>query len=138
MQHAHNLAPHAVLSFAVCVGVAALSAHAHACDAPGTAFKPVGEVVMYFQTTPAKIEVSKPFAVSLAGCGFTPAQVTKVDAHMPAHRHGMNYVPKLSLSPNGAARAEGLVFHMPGAWELVVEVTQPTGKLRLTYPITLE
>jgi cytochrome c peroxidase len=52
-----------------------------------------------------------------------PAPKTlKVDAHMPAHRHGMNYAPKVTALGPGRWRAEGLLFHMPGRWELVFVV----------------
>jgi len=37
---------------------------------------------------------------------------------MPEHRHGMNYAPV--LRPTGAHDwiADGLLFHMPGRWQL--------------------
>ena len=46
----------------------------------------------------------------------------KVDAHMPEHRHGMNYAPTLKALGPGRWRAEGLMLHMPGRWEFVFEV----------------
>lgn len=45
-----------------------------------------------------------------------------VDAGMPHHRHGMNIVPE--ISPDGTARwiARGMLFHMPGRWQLYVDL----------------
>ncbi len=55
----------------------------------------------------------------------------KVDAWMPAHRHGMNYAPTLTGTAEGPWRAEGLLFHMPGAWQLVFELRLGGRALRL-------
>ena len=45
-----------------------------------------------------------------------------VDADMPAHGHGMNVAPALSLE-DGWLVADPLLFHMPGAWEIYVDRT---------------
>ena len=47
-----------------------------------------------------------------------------VDAAMPQHGHGMNRVPKIERLPDGGFRAEGLLFHMPGKWELYFDVAR--------------
>lgn len=47
-----------------------------------------------------------------------------VDAAMPEHGHGMNRVPKIEAKGGGRFRAEGLLFHMPGKWELYFDVTR--------------
>lgn len=47
-----------------------------------------------------------------------------VDAAMPQHGHGMNRVPKIEKLPDGTFRAEGLLFHMPGKWELYFDVAR--------------
>lgn len=46
------------------------------------------------------------------------AELQAVDASMPAHRHGMNYQPTLQRLGDGQWRADGLLFHMRGRWEL--------------------
>jgi cytochrome c peroxidase len=51
-----------------------------------------------------------------------PPKTLKVDAHMPEHRHGMNYAPKVTALGPGRWRAEGLMLHMPGKWEFVFVV----------------
>jgi cytochrome c peroxidase len=72
----------------------------------------------------AGVEVGKHFGVDIAACaksGAAPSTL-KVDAHMPEHRHGMNYTPSLKKTGPGQWRAEGLLFHMPGKWEFVFEI----------------
>ena len=46
----------------------------------------------------------------------------RVDARMPAHQHGMNYKPTVSSTGANRYKADGLMFHMPGRWELMFEV----------------
>jgi hypothetical protein len=69
----------------------------------------------------AAIEVSRHFAVLIRLCP-AEAELLAVDATMPAHRHGMNYRPSLKPLGGGRWRAEGLLFHMAGAWELRLDV----------------
>jgi hypothetical protein len=49
---------------------------------------------------------------------------------MPEHRHGMNYQTSVVPHGDGGYRAEGLLFHMPGRWELVFELRKPDGSWR--------
>ena len=69
-------------------------------------------------------QISSFFAIDVAACAKTgPAPKSlKVDAHMPEHRHGMNYAPKVTTLAPGRWRAEGLLLHMPGKWEFVFVV----------------
>ncbi|HEV3007718.1 MAG TPA: cytochrome c peroxidase [Burkholderiales bacterium] len=73
---------------------------------------------------PESITVAQHFALEIAVCAKSAAapESIKVDAHMPEHRHGMNYAPEVKPLGPGRWRAEGLMFHMPGKWELVFEV----------------
>jgi cytochrome c peroxidase len=73
---------------------------------------------------PQAISVAQHFAVDIAVCSKSsvPPESIKVDAHMPEHRHGMNYAPEVKPFGPGRWRAEGLMFHMPGKWEFVFEV----------------
>ena len=73
---------------------------------------------------PEPISVAQHFALDIAVCAksATRAEEIKVDAHMPEHRHGMNYAPAVKQTAPGRWRAEGLMFHMPGKWEFVFEL----------------
>jgi hypothetical protein len=46
----------------------------------------------------------------------------EVDGRMPHHRHGMNRVPRVRSLGNGEFRVDGMLFHMPGRWELYFDV----------------
>jgi len=80
------------------------------------------------------IKVSEPFALAITLCGAGTPVLVRVDAGMPAHRHGMNYRPSLSAVGPGVWRAEGMVFHMPGAWEVRLDL-EGGGSVRV--PVTL-
>ena len=69
-------------------------------------------------------EVGKHFSVEVAACAKNgpPPRELKIDAHMPEHRHGMNYKPAVKPAGPGRWQAEGLMFHMPGKWEFVFYV----------------
>ena len=73
---------------------------------------------------PESISVAQHFALEIAACAKSAAkpEQIKVDAHMPEHRHGMNYAPAVRQTAPGRWRAEGLMFHMPGKWEFVFEL----------------
>ena len=45
-----------------------------------------------------------------------------VDAGMPHHRHGMNIVPEISSDGTARFIARGMLFHMPGRWQLYVDL----------------
>jgi cytochrome c peroxidase len=73
---------------------------------------------------PEPIAVAQHFAVDIAVCAKSAAvpESIRVDAHMPEHRHGMNYAPEVKSLGPGRWRAVGLMLHMPGKWEFVFEI----------------
>jgi YtkA-like protein len=76
------------------------------------------------------------FVLEFAVC---PApESVRVDAWMPEHRHGMNYRPTVARLGDGRYRAEGLMLHMAGRWELVFDVRSGDSVERLTQSIRLE
>lgn len=56
--------------------------------------------------------------------GTGRASLVSVDATMPAHRHGMNYRPRILARGEGRFGVEGLLLHMPGRWRLNFTVGQ--------------
>jgi hypothetical protein len=83
-----------------------------------------------YRTDPAPPERGQPFSVE--AWVFAAAEpdrpredvALRIDAAMPQHQHGMNRVPTISSSDAGGFRAQGLLFHMAGRWELYFDVTQ--------------
>jgi len=80
-----------------------------------------GPVQLAWRAEPEAIAVSRPFALLVTLCP-ADARLLRVDASMPEHRHGMNYRPSLRALGDGVWRAEGLLWHMAGRWELRLDV----------------
>jgi cytochrome c peroxidase len=88
---------------------------------------------------PESISVAQHFALEIAVCAKAAAvpESLKVDAHMPEHRHGMNYAPEVKPLGPGRWRAEGLMLHMPGKWEFVFEIRAAGATDRLAHSYVL-
>jgi hypothetical protein len=75
------------------------------------------------------LPVGQFFSIDVAICEASGATIKtattlsniRVDADMPAHKHGMNYTPVVTESGDGRFIAKGLMFHMPGVWRVTVE-----------------
>ena len=94
-----------------------------------------------FRTVPSPVSVGAHFIVELAVCpkpGAQPVAGLRVDATMPEHRHGMNYRATIVSAGEGRFRAEGLVFHMPGRWELDIDVRAGSETERLNHDIVVK
>jgi hypothetical protein len=132
----------------VLFAVLTMSAEACACTlelpvSKGGKAQPVEgkKYTLAYRTHPERIAIGQHFAVELALCandGAPNPETVRVDAHMPDHRHGMNY--KTTVTSNGAGkyRAEGLMFHMPGRWEYIFEVRAGGTIERLTTSVVLQ
>ena len=95
-----------------------------------------GPVRLAWRTQPAKLKAGEPFAVLLRLCP-ADAVLLAVDATMPEHRHGMNYRPSLQTWGDGRWRAEGLLWHMSGRWELRFDVQHAGTMLSLRQDVQL-
>jgi YtkA-like len=92
-------------------------------------------------TSPAAVEVGRHFVVDFAVCpraGAPAPQDVRVDANMPEHRHGMNYRASVARSPAGTYRADGMLFHMPGRWDITFDVVAGNRTDRLTGTMRVE
>jgi hypothetical protein len=96
---------------------------------------------LVWRFVPTQPKVGEFFALEFGGCvlgaPFT-AETLRVDATMPAHRHGMNFQPKIAAIGPNTYRAEGMMFHMPGKWQLMFEQRAPAPPVRLTTDIEIE
>jgi hypothetical protein len=123
----------AVVAWAMC-GVA------HACGDAGDTIAKGEQYVVAYRTSPSPIAASRHFAVEFTVCpvGNAPAPRTvRVDASMPEHRHGMNYRTTVAAKGQGRYRAEGLLFHMSGRWEIAFDVVASGTTERITSPVLL-
>ena len=70
-----------------------------------------------------------------------PTAETKIviDADMPAHQHGMNTKPELSIISPGKHRVNGMLLHMAGDWIITVKINQGAGRWEYAdFPISIE
>ena len=115
-----------------------------ACDVPA-GFTPRARiegdgVVVVFRTVPDSIELGRHFTLDAVVCAAagTPPTLTRLDAVMPEHRHGMNYRPSLTASGNGRFVGEGFLLHMPGRWQFIFDVERGERRARLTTDVLIE
>jgi hypothetical protein len=94
-----------------------------------------------YTTTPEPIAVGQHFVVDFAVCtrgNAASPQAVRVDANMPEHRHGMNYRAGVAGAGRGLYRAEGLLFHMPGRWQLTFDIVSAGTVERLSSTLAIE
>jgi hypothetical protein len=74
--------------------------------------------------------------VANAAAPFEPLQDVEiaVDATMPAHGHGMNTSASLERTSSGV-KAQGLLFHMPGEWQIWVDIGPERERARFTITV---
>lgn len=97
-----------------------------------------GAYAVTVETLPAQIPLNAPFDLRITVAPSTPDLAVDVDARMPEHFHGMNRVPRITREADGSFKAEGLLFHMPGLWELAVDVTRGVWTERAQADIVLK
>jgi len=110
-----------------------LAAPVHSTESP--------RYVVAYSTLPARIHVGGHFTVDFAICprdGAPMPDSVRVDASMPAHRHGMNYRAGITPTGSGTWRAEGMLFHMAGHWEIAFDLVTGSTVERLTDGIDLD
>lgn len=112
-----------------------VAAGAAACPIDGPALR-AGDVQAAWSPAGAPIAVGRPFAIEVRLCP-ADAVLARVDAVMPEHRHGMNYRPGVKALGAGRWRAEGLLFHMAGRWELRLDVDRDGRRERLAQSVEL-
>lgn len=83
----------------------------------------VGEV---FELNIIACEESKPFVGEI-----------KASAIMPAHNHGMNYQPNVTMKSPGQYIGTGFVFHMLGTWRLKLNLFSDERRYDIEHDLTL-
>lgn len=98
--------------------------------------QPAGQGIrVLFEVDPHPVRSGLPLRLRGVVCG--PARLLRVDADMPAHRHGMNYRPTLRFLDGDGFEAEGLLLHMPGRWRIRFEVLHGGQRLWLDHAVEL-
>jgi hypothetical protein len=111
---------------ALAAALLGLAGQGVACELPaGGNIVDAPRYSLVYRTQPARLSVGEHFALDFSICakeGRPAPSAVKVDAWMPAHRHGMNYRAEVSALGGGKFRAVGLMFHMPGLWQLLFDI----------------
>lgn len=100
--------------------------------------------VLAFKSQVPALDIGTHFALLVAACAKNgaPPEALQIDAHMPAHRHGMNYAPSVHAEETAASakrwRVDGLLLHMPGVWEFRFDLRAGGKTDRLTYRLMLD
>ena len=101
----------------------------------------LGNYVVVLRTTPSPIPLNQPFEARITvepRVKPSGPLAVDVDARMPEHFHGMNLVARTTAQPDGTFRTEGLLFHMPGRWELYVDIAEGGRTERAQTEVILE
>ncbi len=106
-------------------------------DAAGAADIPVeersgttfgGAFVVSWVPVPDPLPFNAPFALKVTVARAATPQVPdrearlELDTSMPAHGHGMNRTPRVTANGDGTFLVEGMLFHMSGRWDLLLQV----------------
>lgn len=101
-----------------------------------------GDIGAALRILPGPVAVGRPFVAEVTVCAAdaaaSPVDRVEVDATMPRHRHGMNYLPEVAQVGPGRYEARGLLFHMPGLWRLEVALFRGGRPVRLTHDVVVE
>jgi hypothetical protein len=114
----------------------AAAAGAEARDAAPSEIRIVtdnGSFEVVVTTDPVPLPLNEYFELVVDVREVEPATDTNpiwvgIDAQMPGHAHGMNTRPQQRTLGDGRFVFAGMLFHMAGDWEIVVDVAK--GRLR--------
>ena len=102
-----------------------------------------GLYTVRWRTEPDEIPLNAPFTVELRlgradGSELPDTTKVVVDATMPAHHHGMNRAPRIESDDPSVWHARGMLFHMPGDWEVTIDVFERGVSERAVFEVELE
>lgn len=121
-------------------GARAASAVATKSTGVREATSALGSYIVRLQSTPDAVPLNEMFKVRLeirpAGATVATPISVAVDAVMPTHGHGMNTRPSV-VSSDGSHDVDGLLFHMPGDWQLWVDITAQGQTERVRFDFTI-
>jgi hypothetical protein len=86
--------------------------------------------IVAYRVQPNPIPLNEPFSIDVQVYGANQRTrllkdiLLEVDGRMPHHRHGMIRQPKVTVKGDGTFTVVGMLFHMPGRWELYFDITR--------------
>ncbi|MFI4855993.1 MAG: FixH family protein [Phycisphaerales bacterium JB065] len=105
-----------------------------------TATTPSGDYTVELIGLPPSVTSNEIFSfqVTLSAAPDIPTDNLSiiVDAGMPQHAHGMTVRPQATpAAADGLFRVDGMLFHMPGAWDLTIDVVDGPYTERVTFHV---
>ena len=99
-----------------------------------------GRHMIAFRPEPMRLERGEPFALLFNVCtkNGNPAELVAVEAHMPETKQDMNRKPTIVPGGDGRYSADGMVFHMPGRWEITFDVRAGEESERLSHELIVK
>ncbi len=104
-----------------------------------------GAYLITYASEPETLPLNEPFSIVVrlyrpeTGVRIEDSAVRiEADADMPAHRHGMVRVPKVTKTGPGEFRVDGMMMHMPGYWQLYVDVIHDGITERAQFDVDLD
>lgn len=103
-----------------------------------------GEYCVAIAPEPDPIPLNRPFALEVLifdaadPRSFCRKVEVRVDAHMPAHHHGMNRRAFVEQREDGGFVVKGMLMHMPGLWEITVDVFEGGVSERARFELDLD
>ncbi|MGE0481594.1 MAG: hypothetical protein AB7Q17_14095 [Phycisphaerae bacterium] len=97
-----------------------------------------GAYEVRLRTRPTPLPLNEPFDLDIDVRGVDASVSLGVDAAMPGHGHGMNVTPLVRNLGAGRFVVNGLLFHMPGYWEIYIDLTRGGVTERAQYSVTLD
>jgi hypothetical protein len=97
-----------------------------------------GTFAITLKPTKGDIVRNEHFSLALSIDPASDGLVLKLDADMPAHRHGMHTQPEVVPLGGPNYRVDGMLFHMSGEWVVTVDVTSSGKTERANFPIHLK
>ncbi len=96
-----------------------------------------------YRTLPDPIPLNEEFGLEVAVFDAAGEHVSEgialaADAGMPQHRHGMLRQASVAPREDGTFLVDGMLFHMPGAWELYFDVTRGAVTERTQFDVELD
>ena len=111
---------------------------AAACEAIGQPMTSDAEGAPAVYVEADDIPLAQLFSVRIKLCDGKVVDELRVDAIMPAHQHGMNYTPTVTALGENLFEVDGMLFHMPGLWELQAGVTVGGREVIYTHAMMLK
>ena len=93
-------------------------------------YEPDPDPIPHNESFSVEVSITEPLEPHDPVTGVT---LSRVDALMPSHGHGMNTVTSVESLGDGRFQVEGFLFHMGGHWHLEVDVDGPVGEDRAVF-----